>query len=149
MLSKEALLDILIGILGKEPAETLMTYLPPERPATESQVLENGRRIDGMSTRLAGVEARLDRVEARLDVVETRLDRVEARLDGVETRLDRVETRLDRIEDRLDDLYRAVIDQTTTLTVAITAQARQFMLTTVGAVVSTAGLAFVAARFGV
>lgn len=121
MLSKEALLDILIGILGKEPAETLMTYLPPERPATESQVLENGRRIDGIRTRL-------DRVEARLD---------------------RVETRLDRIEDRLDDLYRAVIDQTTTLTVAITAQARQFMLTTVGAVVSTAGLAFVAARFGV
>lgn len=135
MLSKEALLDILIGILGKEPAETLMTYLPPERPATESQVLENGRRIDGIRTRL-------DRVEARLDGVE-------ARLDGVETRLDRVETRLDRIEDRLDDLYRAVIDQTTTLTVAITAQARQFMLTTVGAVVSTAGLAFVAARFGV
>lgn len=128
MLSKEALLDILIGILGKEPAETLMTYLPPERPATESQVLENGRRIDG---------------------IRTRLDRVEARLDGVEARLDRVETRLDRIEDRLDDLYRAVIDQTTTLTVAITAQARQFMLTTVGAVVSTAGLAFVAARFGV
>jgi hypothetical protein len=128
VLSKEALLDILIGILGKEPAETLMTYLPPERPATESQVLENGRRIDGMSTRLDGVEARLD---------------------GVEARLDRVETRLDRIEDRLDDLYRAVIDQTTTLTVAITAQARQFMLTTVGAVVSTAGLAFVAARFGV
>lgn len=135
MLSKEALLDILIGILGKEPAETLMTYLPPERPATESQVLENGRRIDGIRTRL-------DRVEARLDGVE-------ARLDGVEARLDRVETRLDRIEDRLDDLYRAVIDQTTTLTVAITAQARQFMLTTVGAVVSTAGLAFVAARFGV
>jgi hypothetical protein len=127
VLSKEALLDILIGILGKEPAETLMTYLPPERPATESQVLENGRRIDGMSTRLDGVEARLD---------------------GVEARLGRVETRLDRIEDRLDDLYRAVIDQTTTLTVAITAQARQFMLTTVGAVVSTAGLAFVAARFG-
>lgn len=56
---------------------------------------------------------------------------------------------MDRVEARLDDLCRAAIDQTTTLTVAITAQARRFMLTTAGAVISTAGLAFVAARFGI
>lgn len=116
---REALVDRLSQVLGSDEAETLMTYLPGGTPATQDEVLANGRRLDA----------------------------VEGRLDGVERRLDGVDSRLDRVEHRLDSLYELVVRQTTELTKAISDQTRTFVLSTTASVISAAGLAFAAARF--
>jgi hypothetical protein len=69
------------------------------------------------------------------------------RFDGLEGRLDRLEGRFDRLEDRFDRLEERMARELGMLRTEIAVQGRMFMLTTAASILTTASLAFAAARF--
>jgi predicted nuclease with TOPRIM domain len=110
------------GVLGRDEAATLMSYLPPV-----------GWSDVATKHDLGGLEGRFDRLEGRFD-----------RLEG---RFDRLEGRFDRLEVRMDSQFQRVDDELVRLRGEVAVQGRMFMLTTAGSILTTATLAFAAARF--
>jgi ribosomal protein L9 len=64
-----------------------------------------------------------------------------------EDRFDRLEDRFDRLECRVDRLEERMARELGTLRTEIAVQGRMFMLTTAASILTTASLAFAAARF--
>ncbi len=56
--------------------------------ALNSDVKQQGGRLEKIEGRLDGIDGRLDRVERRLDRVEGRLDGIDGRLDAIGKQLD-------------------------------------------------------------
>ena len=108
-------------VLGPEPADILMSNLPPARDvATRSDV--------------AGIESRLGGIETRMDGLESRMDAFETRMDGLESRMERLEKHMERFDDRLHDFHGALREQT-----------RTFAITTLGGSATLAGAIVAAA----
>jgi hypothetical protein len=103
------------GVLGRDEAATLMSYLPPV-----------GWSDVATKHDLGGLEGRFDRLEGRFD---------------------RLEGRFDRLEVRMDSQFQRVDDELVRLRGEVAVQGRMFMLTTAGSILTTATLAFAAARF--
>jgi predicted nuclease with TOPRIM domain len=68
-------------------------------------------------------------------------------LRGLETRFDRLEGRFDRLEGRVDRLEERMARELSAVRTEIAVQGRMFMLTTAASILTTASLAFAAARF--
>lgn len=61
-------------VLGPEPADILMSNLPPVRDvATSADVARVESRIGGLETRMDGLESRMERLEAHMERFDDRL----------------------------------------------------------------------------
>ncbi|MGH3665944.1 MAG: hypothetical protein ACRDU8_07645 [Egibacteraceae bacterium] len=119
--ARQALLRRLEELLGAEHAMTLVEHLPP-----------GGWSAVATREDLAALELRLS---LRLDGLDQRIDGLDQRIDGLTERID---LRTESVGDRLSARFHA----------ELAAQTRTYMLATAGAILTTASLAFAAARVG-
>lgn len=91
----------LARVIGIEPADTLMAYLPTNESAalaTKADIVDlraaTKRDMDHLEMRLAtridGLDGRIDGIDGRIDGLDSRMGRFENQLDGVNQRLDRL-----------------------------------------------------------
>ncbi|GIU93264.1 MAG: hypothetical protein KatS3mg011_2170 [Acidimicrobiia bacterium] len=108
--SREALYAELERVLGREHAQTLMSYLrPSDEMATRSDVQSLGGRVHTLGDELARVAARVDELRVRMDRLEERMDRFEQRFDRFEERL---EARFEALAERMDRMQRFYVGTT-------------------------------------
>lgn len=122
---RRSLYDRLEEVLGVREAHTLMTYLPS---ATE---LATRADVDELKTEVRGLRGRFDGLEERMDI-----------------RMGAIERDMDRFHDHLQGFRWDMADFNTHLNgfhQSLREQARNFALSTVGAVLTTAVIAFGAA----
>ena len=105
-----ALFQRLNEVLGPDHASTLMTYLPTEQPATESDITDLKSVI---RTEISGVKSDLRGAEQRLG----------QRMDGIDSRLANHDLRFDNVHEAMRQQTRAFILATTATMVTLSALA--------------------------
>ena len=117
--ARDALYSRLTEVLGAGPAETLMSYLPDQQPATRGDVDDLRREIGAVREDLRAEIVGL-RSELRAEIGELRAE---------------LRTDLRSLEERVNGLYQA-----------FHAQTRVHVAASLGSAVTVAGLVFIAAQ---
>ncbi len=60
--ARHELYNALIGLMGPDPAETLMAHLLPDPSALHTLRMEMNERFDRIDERFEGIDARFDRM---------------------------------------------------------------------------------------
>ncbi|MGH9041603.1 MAG: hypothetical protein ACRDZ3_15390 [Acidimicrobiia bacterium] len=131
--SRHELFLRLEAVLGPAPAETLMEMMPPVGWAD----VATKRDLDALEQRM---DLRFDAVDQRFDAVDQRFEALDDRFDAVDLRFEALDDRFDTMENKILAAVRG------DLLTAVTGQTRALVMANLGAVLSTAALAFAAAK---
>ena len=88
---RQQLYEELGGILTKESADELMSYLPPVGWADVATKADLGALRAELKGDIAKLDSRLDKVEGRFDKVDGRFDKVDGRFAKLDGRLDKLD----------------------------------------------------------
>ncbi len=120
-------------VLGAQPAETLMEMMPPVGWAD----VATKRDLDAVEQRM---DLRFEAIDHQFEAIGHRFEAIDYKFEAIDHKFEALGHRLETMEHKLLATFRGE------LLTAVTAQTRTLVLANIGAVLSTAALAFAAAK---
>ena len=129
--ARAGLYSALSGVIGTEHAGVLMSYLPSDEPATQADLVSTTSQMTSeIDLVRSDLTAQIDLVRsdltAQIDVVRSELS---GQIETLTGRVDGLDHRMERFEDKLDGFHEALLTQ-----------GRTYMISTLGSVISVAGI---------
>ncbi len=127
-------------VLGPRQAETLMEMMPPVGWAD----VATKRDLDALEQRM---ELRFEAIDHRFEAMDHRFEAMDHKFEGLDHKFDTMDHKLEALEHKLVAVFRGeLLAAVTAQTSVFSAQTRTLVFANIGAVLSTAALAFAAAR---
>jgi hypothetical protein len=155
-------------VLGPQPAEALMELMPPvgwadvatkrdldaleqrmelRFKAVDHQFEAMDQRFEAMDQRFEAMDQRFEAMDQRFESMDRRFETLDRRFDGVDQQFGGVDQQFEAVGQRLETMeHKLLATMRGEMLSAVTGQTRTLVLANIGVVLSTAALAFTAAK---
>ncbi|MGH8973802.1 MAG: hypothetical protein ACRD0C_11445 [Acidimicrobiia bacterium] len=134
-------------VLGPRQAETLMEMMPPVGWADVATKRDLDALEQRMELRFEAIDHRFEAMDHRFEAMDHRFEAMDHKFEGLDHKFDTMDHKLEALEHKLVAVFRGeLLAAVTAQTSVFSAQTRTLVFANIGAVLSTAALAFAAAR---